>query len=171
MNKIVKIVASLTFLLLSTTIAASDHEAKQQLQPGLYWQSMPVVCGHIDSVNSYIEQYNFLPENQTAGRANAKITGNPVYVVTYFINVDRSETLATIHVPGDPEVCMIFRSFNLHWFKQDDKDDVKPQSNVPDWPIPPEEVPDLKENKDIQIPLEEFKKKGINANYMLIEME
>jgi len=161
MNKIVKIVASFTFLLLSTTIAASDHEQpnSDKLQPGLYWQQMPVVCGHIDTVNKYLEQYNFKPENQSAGRARAKPDGSPVYVVTYFINGDRSETIATIHVPGDPEVCMIFRSFDLHWFSPEleEKNEHKDES-FPDFPVP-------KENKqeNIEIPEMPSKTEGVKA--------
>ena len=39
--------------------------------------------------------------------------GNPVYMITYYVNEDKTESAAVIDVPDGTESCILFHTFDL----------------------------------------------------------
>ena len=163
MKRIIKVAASIFFILSLSTASLAEHESnteKTPLKPGLYWQQMPIVCGNFESVNQYLEMGQFEVNSISVGRSNAKSEGQPVYIVTYFLNHTKTESIVTISVPTDPEVCMLFRSFDLRFMEPSKDTKVEPEKHK-------EEKPLLQKQWGLPGELN----KGLPTNYMLIEME
>ena len=88
-----------------------EHKSIQEY--GLGWSQIPVVCGPTEIVQEYLLDHNFELESLSFGHENAHPDGAPVYMVSYFINKQRTETMAVITAPSALESCMLFRSFEL----------------------------------------------------------
>jgi hypothetical protein len=56
---------------------------------------------------------NLDPVNISLGREGMKANGEPVYMVTYYISKDGTQSAATIDVPDGSERCVLFHSFDL----------------------------------------------------------
>ena len=90
-----------------------EVEHKSIEQYGLGWSQIPVVCGPTETVQEYLLDHEFELESLSFGHENAHPDGVPVYMVSYFINKERTETMAVITAPSALESCMLFRSFEL----------------------------------------------------------
>ena len=97
---------------LNTSIATADHKATTEYD-GLGWSNLPTICGSTLAVNDYLDHNGFVLESISFGKENGRKDGLPVYMVSYFINEDRSETMAVVTAPSGLESCMLFRSFDL----------------------------------------------------------
>ena len=95
-----------------SSIAYADHKPTTEYD-GLQWSQLPTICGTTEAVNEYLIHHEFELENLSVGKENAQDWGAPVYMVSYFINKDRTETMAVITAPSGLESCMLFRSFEL----------------------------------------------------------
>ena len=102
--------------ILGLTLAANnvraDHKATTEYD-GLTWSQLPTICGTTEAVNDYLVHNEFELENLSVGKENAREEGQNVYMVSYFINRDRTQTMAVITSPSGLESCMLFRSFDL----------------------------------------------------------
>jgi len=101
----------LTFILV-TSVATADHKPTTEYE-GLEWSQIPVICGTTDAVNEYLVHNEFELQNLSVGKENASPGGQSVYMVSYFINKERTETMAVITAPSALESCMLYRSFDL----------------------------------------------------------
>ena len=88
-------------------------EHKGVMEYGLGWSSVPVVCGPTERVNEYLVDHDFELESLSFGHENAHPDGAPVYMVSYFINKKRTESMSVITAPSGLESCMLYRAFGL----------------------------------------------------------
>ena len=106
------LLAFLLVFILITSVATADHKPTTEYD-GLEWSQIPVICGTTEAVNEYLVHHEFELENLSVGKENASPGGQSVYMVSYFINKERTETMAVITSPSALESCMLFRSFEL----------------------------------------------------------
>ena len=106
------LLAFLLVFILITSVATADHKPTTEYD-GLEWSQIPVICGTTEAVNEYLVHNEFELENLSVGKENASPGGQSVYMVSYFINKERTETMAVITAPSALESCMLFRSFEL----------------------------------------------------------
>ena len=106
------LLAFLLSFILITSVAVADHKPTTEYE-GLEWSQLPVICGTTDAVNEYLVHNKFELESLSVGKENARADGQNVYMVSYFVNVDKTETMAVITAPSGMESCMLFRSFEL----------------------------------------------------------
>jgi hypothetical protein len=96
--------------LLISSIAYADHEKDFG---EYYFQQIPALCTKPELVDNYLNHFGFEPVNVSLGREGMQKDGQPVYMVTYYINKDNTETTATIDIPSGSERCLIFHTFDL----------------------------------------------------------
>ena len=106
------LLAFLLSFILFTSVAIADHKPTTEYN-GLEWSQLPVICGTTESVNEYLIHNEFELESLSVGKESAQPSGQNVYMVSYFINKERTETMAVITAPSGMESCMLFRSFEL----------------------------------------------------------
>ena len=106
------LLAFLLVFILITSVATADHKPTTEYD-GLEWSQIPVICGTTEAVNEYLVHNEFELENLSVGKENASPGGQSVYMVSYFINEKRTETMAVITAPSGTESCMLYRSFQL----------------------------------------------------------
>ena len=104
-----KIILSLLFSLFALT-ASADHEKEFK---NYYFSQVPALCGPADNIEVYIKHFKFKPQNISLGREGMVKEGQPVYMVTYYITEDGTQTTATIDVPSGKERCILFHTFDL----------------------------------------------------------
>ena len=106
------LLAFLLSFILITSVAVADHKPTTEYD-GLSWSQLPTICGTTEAVNEYLVHNEFELESLSVGKENARADGQNVYMVSYFINKERTETMAVITAPSGMESCMLFRSFEL----------------------------------------------------------
>ena len=104
--------AFLLIFIFTTNISLADHKPTTEYD-GLHWSQIPVICGTTEAVNEYLVHNEFKLESLSVGKENAREDGMNVYMVSYFINNDKTQTMAVITAPSTLESCMMFRSFEL----------------------------------------------------------
>ncbi len=77
------------------------------------WQHIPVVCGESEEVMRYLKDNDFVLDSMSVGKAGSSPDGEPVYFVTYYLNIDETESVSAITSPSGHETCMMYRSFGL----------------------------------------------------------
>ena len=101
-----KILLVLTIL---TGYAYADHVET----PGIiYLADVPAICGTPAKIRAYTEHFKLIPYNISLGREGMNIKGEPVFMVTYYMTADKSETAVTVDVPEQSETCLIYHSFD-----------------------------------------------------------
>ena len=78
-----------------------------------YLQQLPGVCGPQEEVQRFAEDHDFIPLNHSLGREGSQPDGQPVFVVTYWVNEDVSQSMATIQTPSGTESCILYISFDM----------------------------------------------------------
>ena len=102
----------LTFIFtLFTSIVYADHLNGKEYM--LYGRQVPVMCGTPNDVNQYIFDHNFKVYSISVGRRGADPQGEPVYMLTTYVNDDKQE-IVTINVPNVQETCMLFHGYDVH---------------------------------------------------------
>ncbi len=113
MTKIIALIFSVFLFACAFSFESrADHKSTTEYD-GLEWSQLPVICGTTDAVNEYLVHNEFKLESLSVGKENAKESGQSVYMVSYFINEKRTETMAVITAPSGTESCMLYRSFQL----------------------------------------------------------
>ena len=97
-----------------TSIAYADHKPTTEFD-GLGWSQLPTICGTTEAVNEYLEHNNFILESVSVGKENARADGSIVYIVTYYVNENKDQTMSVITAPSGLESCMLYRSFELSY--------------------------------------------------------
>ena len=106
------LLAFLLIFICLTSVGVADHKPTTEYD-GLEWSQLPVICGTTDAVNEYLVHNEFELESLSVGKENAKESGQNVYMVSYFINKERTQTMSVITAPSGMESCMLYRSFEL----------------------------------------------------------
>jgi len=98
--------------ILFTSSVYADHD--QALIDGeLYMQQLPALCGTPDKIETYIKHYEFEPEHISLGRTRMQKDGEPVYMMTYMVNKDRTESISVLAIPNNTESCILYHTFDL----------------------------------------------------------
>ena len=86
---------------------------QENLQGQLYWLQMPVICGTSESVLAYIEKNEMTLVNVSVGRDKAKPEGEPVFIVSYYVDPTYTQSLVVMSTMNGMESCMLYKSFDL----------------------------------------------------------
>ena len=117
-----KTILSLIFgavLLMSTVVGAEQETSplpempQDNLQGQLYWLQMPVICGTSESVLAYIEKNEMTLVNVSVGRDKARPDGEPVFIVSYYVDPTYTISLVVMSTMNGMESCMLYKSFDL----------------------------------------------------------
>lgn len=108
MKKLLITILSVLFV----NIAYADHN-KALEEDELYMQQLPALCGTPDKVETYIKHFEFKPEHLSLGRTRMVKDGEPVYMMTYMINKDRTESISVLTIPNGTESCILYHTFDL----------------------------------------------------------
>ena len=92
-----------------------QEEYEKQYGPQLYWLQMPVICGTSESVMAYLEKFQFTLVNVSYGRDRAKQTGDPVFVVMYYVDPSYTQSIVVMTTMDGMESCMLYKSFDLQF--------------------------------------------------------
>jgi len=71
---------------------------------------MPVLCGHPDYVHKFIIDKGFTMDEASLGRAGAKPDGEPVMMITRYVNDD--QVVATVDIPTGESTCIMYHTFD-----------------------------------------------------------
>ena len=104
-----KIIISLLFSLIAFT-ASADHEENIN---SFYMSELPGLCGRPEAIQTYLEHYKFVPQNISLGREGMVVDGQPVFMITYYVSEDGTQTTATIDIPSGTERCLMYHTFDL----------------------------------------------------------
>jgi len=109
--------STLIALILLTANLNADHETHQsplpKLDPGYAWQNMPMICASGNKIINDLSAKGFVPVNMSLGRRDADPQGEPVFLITYFINQDATATAATMNIPVSEDTCLLFLTHDL----------------------------------------------------------
>ena len=100
------------FLLLVSTIVNAEEDwdrSKYEFR----WMHVPVVCGTTPEVQRYLDDNEFELVSMSVGREGANKSGSIAYLVTYYLNKDRTESVSAITSPTGHETCIMYRSFDM----------------------------------------------------------
>jgi|SRR5210317_325009 len=86
----------------------------------LYFRNIPQVCGHVATVQEYLNLHGFETHSASVGRSNASEDGEPVYMVVMYMTRDKKQLIPVVVVPGVAEACMVFRSFDRYEFNAEE---------------------------------------------------
>ena len=96
--------------LLITSVAYADHEDDFG---NYYFQQVPALCSSPQYIDNYLKHFGFEPKSISLGREGMQKSGQPVYMITYYITKDGTQSTATIDVPSGTEKCLLFHTFDL----------------------------------------------------------
>ena len=94
------------------TIAYADHD-KSLEDNSLYMQELPSLCGAPDKIEVYLKHFEFEPLHLSLGRTRMMKDGEPVYMMTYMVNKDKTESVAVLAIPNGLESCILYHTFDL----------------------------------------------------------
>ena len=105
-------------LITMSTFAMAEQETSPlpempSEQGQLYWLQMPVICGTSESVLAYIEKNEMTLVNVSVGRDKAKPEGEPVFIVSYYVDPTYTQSLVVMSTMNGMESCMLYKSFDL----------------------------------------------------------
>ena len=107
-------------LITMSTFAMAEQETsplpempQDNLQGQLYWLQMPVICGTSESVLAYIEKNEMTLVNVSVGRDKARPDGEPVFIVSYYVDPTYTTSLVVMSTMNGLESCMLYKSFDL----------------------------------------------------------
>ncbi len=107
-------------LITMSTFAMAEQETsplpempQDGLQGQLYWLQMPVICGTSESVLAYIKKNKMVLVNVSVGRDSARPDGEPVFIVSYYVDPTYTISLVVMSTMNGMESCMLYKSFDL----------------------------------------------------------
>ena len=105
-------------LITMSTFAMAEQETSPlpempNEQGQLYWLQMPVICGTSESVLAYIEKNEMTLVNVSVGRDRARPDGEPVFIVSYYVDPTYTISLVVMSTMNGLESCMLYKSFDL----------------------------------------------------------
>ena len=105
-------------LITMSTFAMAEQETSPlpempSEQGQLYWLQMPVICGTSESVLAYIEKNEMTLVNVSVGRDRAKPDGEPVFIVSYYVDPTYTQSIVVMSTMSGLESCMLYKSFDL----------------------------------------------------------
>ena len=109
-------------LITMSTFAMAEQETsplpempQDNLQGQFYWLQMPVICGTSESVIAFIEKNEMTLVNVSVGRDRAKQDGEPVFIVSYYVDSTYTQSLVVMSTMDGMESCMLYTTFDLRF--------------------------------------------------------
>ena len=103
MLKRLKLIIFGAVLITMSTFAMAEQETsplpempQDNLQGQFYWLQMPVICGTSESVIAFIEKNEMTLVNVSVGRDRAKPDGEPVFIVSYYVDSTYTQSLVVM---------------------------------------------------------------------------
>lgn len=94
------------------TIAYADHE--EGLRDGeVYIQQLPALCGSPENIQKYLDHKKLKPLHISLGREAMDPTGLPVYMMTYMVNDNKTESATVLTIANNTESCILYHTFDL----------------------------------------------------------
>jgi len=122
MLKRLKLIIFGAVLITMSTFAMAEQETsplpempQDNLQGQFYWLQMPVICGTSESVLAYIEKNEMTLVNVSVGRDRAKPDGEPVFIVSYYVDSTYTQSLVVMSTMDGMESCMLYTTFDLRF--------------------------------------------------------
>jgi len=78
-----------------------------------YFQQIPALCSTSEKIENYLKHYKFKPVSISLGREGMVEGGQPVFMITYYITEDGTQSAVTIDVPSGIERCIMYHTFDL----------------------------------------------------------
>ena len=69
-------------------------------------------------MEEYLSSYNFQLLNVSLLREEQESTGEPLLVVEYYLNTQKTESIILLTTLDNKESCMVGRTFNLKMYKK-----------------------------------------------------
>ena len=91
----------------------NDRPSLQDELPGVWWEHIPAICIDNEVLEDYAERKDLQLLNISFGREGGQENGQIVYVVSYWVNVQNNQSMATVMTPGSTYSCVLFRTFDL----------------------------------------------------------
>jgi len=117
LKKLKSIIFGALLITMSTFAMAEQETSPLPEMPSeqgqLYWLQMPVICGTSESVLAYIEKNEMTLVNVSVGRDRAKPDGEPVFIVSYYVDPTQTISLVVMSTMNGMESCMLYKSFDL----------------------------------------------------------
>ena len=102
----------LILTILFATSVYAEHE-ESLLDNTLYMQQLPALCGAPNKINNYIDHFGFEAQSLSLGRTRMMKDGEPVYMMTYMVTKDRTESISVLTIPNGTESCILYHTFDL----------------------------------------------------------
>jgi|TARA_B100001079_G_scaffold101285_1_gene86976 hypothetical protein len=122
MLKRLKLIIFGAVLITMSTFAMAEQETsplpempQDNLQGQFYWLQMPVICGTSESVIAFIEKNEMTLVNVSVGRDRAKPDGEPVFIVSYYVDSTYTQSLVVMSTMDGMESCMLYTTFDLRF--------------------------------------------------------
>ena len=122
MLKRLKLIIFGAVLITMSTFAMAEQETsplpempQDNLQGQFYWLQMPVICGTSESVIAFIEKNEMTLVNVSVGRDKAKPDGEPVFIVSYYVDSTYTQSLVVMSTMDGMESCMLYTTFDLRF--------------------------------------------------------
>ena len=103
----------LAFISSISTFAVANENDWDGGKYNFRWMHVPVVCGTTAEIQVYLDDNKFELISMSVGREGAREEGSIAYLVTYYLNEKRDQSIAAITSPSGHETCMMYRSFDL----------------------------------------------------------
>lgn len=108
------IISILIGIILSIGILhAEEDDLRPEQLPGAWMEQVPVICLSNETLWDFAKEANLQPFNVSYGRAGGKPTGEVVYIITYWVNFEDNNSMATVNTPRSDYSCVMFRSFDI----------------------------------------------------------
>ena len=108
-----KLLITLMFIM-GVTMAHAAHEHEPETKTyDFFWSNIPAVCSSHEEIQRWATDKGFEPISMSYGRDNGQPDGEVRYIVVYWLNTITNESMASVSIPNDPTVCIVFRTFDL----------------------------------------------------------
>ena len=100
-------------IIIALFLYATNSTAEENLPKGYKFQNIPAVCASNEQVTQDLQNKGYEVLNLSLGRKNADPEGEPVFMVTYYVNVQAQSTAAVINIPTSNDACIMFLTYDL----------------------------------------------------------
>lgn len=104
MKKLITLIA----ILFSTTVIAQEIE-----DYNFYETPVPVICGQNNAVDKFLIEEGLTAKTLSLGKEGGEENGSVVFLITYYENLEKSKSAATVQVANSDEACILYFTFDV----------------------------------------------------------
>ena len=105
MKKLITLIA----ILFSTTAIAQEIENNYNL----YEIPIPVICGQNNAVDKFLIEEGLTAKTLSLGKEGGEEKGSVIFLITYYENLEKSKSAATVQVANSNEACILYFTFDV----------------------------------------------------------